>query len=154
MKEPQAQIIKMVIFISLLAAVLAFFNYLHHDAKPVENAPPEGSRIQGIISTKELTHLIEHNTNLLILDARVDWYYEEGHIPSAENLPAEEFDKYYPRLKEKITKATHVVLYCADRGCDSSKILAATLRKHTHTNILIYLGGWKEWKASGGQTEK
>ena len=156
MKESLVQTIKMAMLISSLAAVLAFFNYLYHEGwcVDVEAAPvSDVGKVSGVVNSKELEDLIQQGGNLLILDAQADWFYEQEHIPGALNLPNEELHKHYPLLKEKIGKAKHVVVYCADKNCANSKILALALRKLGHVNISVYSGGLKEWKASGKETK-
>ena len=146
----------MAMLISSLAAVLAFCNYLYHEGwcVDVEAAPvSDVGKVSGVVNSKELEDLIQQGGNLLILDAQADWFYEQEHIPGALNLPNDEMDKYSPLLKDKIARAKCVVVYCADRDCANSKILATALHKLGHVNISVYPGGLKEWKATGKGTK-
>ena len=42
-----------------------------------------------LVSAQELAHIIAHNPDGLVIDARADYEYEAGHIPTAVNF---EFD--------------------------------------------------------------
>jgi rhodanese-related sulfurtransferase len=115
-----------------------------------EHAPVNIEAIGEIISADELDQLVRQKANILILDARPDWFYEnDGHLPSALNLERAEFDNRYPALADKIAKADKVIVYCSDRDCEDSRKVAQKLRAKNHTNISLYPDGWQEWKRQG-----
>lgn len=62
------------------------------------------------ISTKTINEYIGKN-NSVIVDLRCKENYEEGHIPSAINIPYGEFQY---RMRE-LSQYNNIVLYC-DRG--------------------------------------
>lgn len=149
-----SQRVRITIFALFLAAILAPANYLHRKDCNEEISPTSGkSKASGNVTMGGLEMLIQQNDLFLILDAQADWFYEQEHIPGALNLPNDEMDKYSPLLKDKIARAKCVVVYCADRDCANSKILATALHKLGHVNISVYPGGLKEWKATGKGTK-
>jgi len=80
-----------------------------------------------------------------VVDALDDAHYKEGHIPgarhcdyekmSADQLPA---DKNAP-----------IVFYCAGGMCPVSKYAADKAVKYGYTQVSVYEGGIKGWKAAG-----
>jgi 3-mercaptopyruvate sulfurtransferase SseA len=101
-----------------------------------------------IVTADEVEQLIRQKANVLILDVRADWFYEnDGHLPGAVNLERGEFAKLYPPLAAQLRKADRVIVYCSDYHCADSKAIAAKLRELKHENISLYSGGWEEWKS-------
>jgi rhodanese-related sulfurtransferase len=103
-----------------------------------------------LVSFEELAAIVKSlPANVLILDARVDFFYNEGHIPGARNFPSPDFATEYPKFREAVAGAKRVIVYCQDRQCGSSHDLAAALRAKGHGTVEIFRGGWVEWERKG-----
>jgi putative oxidoreductase len=86
----------------------------------------------------------------VFLDARTLEEYLDGHIPGAQHLYAEEFDKYAPAVLPKLSdKKQEFVAYCHGTDCDLSILLAQKLMDSGYTNVKIFFGGWPHWKDAG-----
>ena len=88
----------------------------------------------------------------LFLDARPVDFYNMSHIPSALPLPEPEFDRYFPKLEERLRSTFNIVVYCAGYGCEASHVVARKLReKGIHAAILNE--GWPAWTDAGFPTK-
>jgi 3-mercaptopyruvate sulfurtransferase SseA len=119
-----------------------------------EGQGEEGRADNGEITADAIARFIKTNADVLLLDARPDLFYLEGHIPSAKNLSLEDFKKDYPKFKNAITRAGQVIVYCSDAHCETSDLVAGALRDLGHMNIVVYKGGWQEWSSQRRKIEK
>src|SRR5687768_12548691 len=65
----------------------------------------------------EVSHALEHGSDIVVVDVRAEEDYQKGHVPGAINLPQEKWDTYEGLSREKLN-----VLYCYAHVCH----LAAT----------------------------
>lgn len=86
---------------------------------------------------KEQTHIL--------LDARPEIDYSAGHIDGALSLPADNVQDNQDVLPF-LTEEDSLVVYCDGNQCDESLVLALYLRENGFTNLVLYPGGWTEWK--------
>lgn len=94
------------------------------------------------LSVKEAVNLVNRE-NAVFVDLRPAQSYHAGSIPSARNLPADEFEQKagtLPRNKP-------LILVC-DTGRDSAK-MAGVLRGKNTENVYTLAGGMGAWKADG-----
>lgn len=87
------------------------------------------------------------NKEGIILDARNPREYVEGHIPGAYLLYCYNMNEYYPKLEERLRESPALLLYCSDINCDDSDFLANELFSMGYEPILLYKGGFEDWKA-------
>ena len=141
-----------IVFASVFTSLL--FNQLRNKSLPFVKAKVEvvsslpslkskssGSHITGI--DLELTKkLFEENT--LFVDARAEEFYNEGHIPNA--ICFDDFDLLVEKLENTIGMDDQFIVYCSDSDCGSSEDLSYELQSYGYNNILLFKGGWKEWK--------
>lgn len=85
------------------------------------------------IRAKDITNYIG-KSNILIIDLRERMEYFEGHIPSAINIPYDEFEKE----KHSLSSNVELILYC-DRG-NLSLLLARDLSNEGYLVKNIYGG--------------
>lgn len=93
--------------------------------------------------------LFESDGYIMILDARDDASYKEGHIPGALQVNHYKQDKYLPDIMTMLEEAGVIVVYCNGGNCEDSILLATSLiSQHglPHENVYVYEGGIKEWK--------
>jgi len=83
----------------------------------------------------------------LFCDARSKAEYDQGHIPGAIPLPANEFDKFYQLYQGKITHAQYLVTYCHGVGCQlSNKVAQHLVNEKKLKNVGSFFGGWPQWQ--------
>lgn len=90
----------------------------------------------------------------VVLDARAEGFYGQGHVPGARNLPvsASGFDVSAAILE--LPKDRTFVVYCEGGDCQSSLALAKRLHEAGFRDVRVFTGGWDEWRAAGLPEEK
>ena len=108
-----------------------------------------GSSPQTIdITADELHKMMEDGASLVLIDARYDKMYKEGHIPSAISLPADKVDsESLSKIAESMN--SKLVFYCADTKCPASRIGAAKAIGAGYKYVYEFAGGYAEWKQHG-----
>jgi rhodanese-related sulfurtransferase len=92
------------------------------------------------IGCQELWEKLERGDELVLVDALSPISYAAVHPPRAVDDLAE-------RLIPDLDAA--VVVYCANRGCDSSVDVATRLVELGHRNVRHFAGGKQEWREAG-----
>jgi len=103
------------------------------------------------ISMNSLKRIVDSNKKKFrLIDVRSKEEYEMGHIKGAVSIP----------LKELEMKARHffkpddIIITYDDRYAGSlSTITARMLMLMGYKHVMEYMGGFREWKASGFPTE-
>jgi phage shock protein E len=86
---------------------------------------------------------IQGRDDVLLLDVREPWEYEEGHIPNVTLIPMNDIPA---RLQEIPTDKT-VIITC--RSGNRSGQVAAFLRQNGFTNVHNMEGGILDWEKAG-----
>lgn len=89
------------------------------------------------IRTSDITKYIGNN-NVTIIDLRDRDEYDEGHIPTAVNIPYEELDEQ----KQRLPKNNLLIFYC-DRG--NISLLASRDMVKEGYNIKSLYGGIRSY---------
>ncbi len=89
----------------------------------------------------------------VFVDARPFSEFEEGHIPFAVSLPFETLDDHFEVLSELLELGGELVVYCKNRECDDSLMLASELQAMGCSNIVLFVDGFEVWAANGGAVE-
>ena len=100
-----------------------------------------GSATYEQISGAEAKALVDSESGYIIIDARTQSEYDEGHIPGAILIP--EYEIAERAEKELPDKNQLILVYC--RSGRRSKIAAEELVKLGYTNVKE-LGGIIDWK--------
>jgi len=90
----------------------------------------------------------------VILDARAEGYFEQGHVPRARNLPAVESESALPGGILDMPKDRTLLVYCEGGTCQSSLALAKRLHEAGFSDIRVLSGGWEDWKKARLPEEK
>jgi len=98
------------------------------------------------INTDQLLELSQ-NDEIVLLDVRPEKEYQQGHIPSAMNIPPDDLSRRLTEL-ESLDDKTIIVAYCRGPYClyahDAVRVLQAKgLNAHRLEE------GFPEWKAAG-----
>ena len=100
-----------------------------------------GSATYGQISGAEAKALMDSESGYIIIDARTQEEYDEGHIPGAILIP--EYEIADCAEKELPNKDQLILVYC--RSGRRSKIAAEELAKLGYTNVKEF-GGIIDWE--------
>ena len=101
----------------------------------------------GSYLTIEQTRTLLNEGRSLFIDTRYKNEYEQGHLKSAKNLPANTPREELMNYLKSVPKDQQIVIYCSSPSCNSSKRLAGFLTYLGYQKVLIYLEGFKEWEA-------
>ena len=100
-----------------------------------------GSASYDQISGAEAKALMDSESGYIIIDARTQEEYDQGHIPGAIMIP--EYEIATRAEKELPDKNQLILVYC--RSGRRSKIAAEELVKLGYTNVKEF-GGINDWK--------
>ena len=100
-----------------------------------------GSATYDQIGGAEAKALMDSENGYIIIDARTQSEYDEGHIPGAVLIP--EYEIADRAEKELLDKDQLILVYC--RSGRRSKIAAEELVKLGYTNVKEF-GGIIDWK--------
>ena len=100
-----------------------------------------GSASYEQISATQAKALMDSESGYIIIDARTQSEYDEGHIPGATLIP---YDEISDRAEKELTDKEQLILvYC--RSGRRSKIAAEELVKLGYTNVKEF-GGIIDWE--------
>lgn len=90
---------------------------------------------------------------VLLVDAREESAYRQGHIPGARNLPLGRKESAYDEFQDELHAGFTVVTYCIDPGCLDSTYLASWLQDRGVHDVMVYDGGITGWRSAGNGVE-
>lgn len=106
-----------------------------------------------LVDVAETAALLDAKRHL-VLDARPLTDYDAGHLPGALSLPQAQLDTAYPQIAPLLTPAQPILVYCSGHECDESLHLSLYLREQGFTNVVLFVGGFSDWKADGRPIER
>ncbi len=121
-------------------------------AREVIYPPPTPDQAEADIERDEVLAAIERGA--VAVDARPAHLFEQGRIPGAVNIPAEEPFAHLDALFMRALPETLVIIYCGGEPCDDSQIIFDLLRDNGFENARIYFGGWRDWTEAGLPVEQ
>lgn len=90
---------------------------------------------------------LQESASFVLVDVREESEWEAGHLPQAihigKGVIERDIEKKVPDTEQEI------ILYCG--GGYRSALAADTLQKMGYTNVWSMDGGFRDWKASGGE---
>lgn len=95
----------------------------------------------------ELERMIKNN-EVNVVDVRAAEDYAQGHIPSAINLPKDQWHTLKSLRKDKIN-----VLYCYSHVCHLAATAAVEFARKGYP-VMELEGGWRWWENNGFDIEK
>jgi len=100
----------------------------------------------------ELAYNMINNNNqypdLIVLDVRDPWEYDEGHLCNAILIPLGELATRISELEPY--KDTEIIIYCLGGG--RSQVGSQILVNYNFTKVYNMLGGISAWEAEGYET--
>lgn len=82
----------------------------------------------------------------LLVDARSEESYRQGHLPGSISLPREEFAGRISDFSRSYPAAIPIIVYCSGYGCPDSFDLAVALLDRGYHRVMVYEGGFPEWQ--------
>jgi rhodanese-related sulfurtransferase len=84
----------------------------------------------------------------VFVDVRSGTSFRSGHIKGAVNIPFEELVSSKNDRFAQLAKSPNVVVYCDGTSCGTAYRAAHKLQPLV-PSVLIYAGGWQQWKSLG-----
>lgn len=113
---------------------------------PVISAAPTVTLIPaGLVQVKELFD----NKEAVFVDARESSIFSQGHIHGALSIPLADLEVALPVFMKQVPFEKSLVIYCGGYGCHDSKNLGENLLQKGYRQVLIFEGGYPEWKDAG-----
>lgn len=85
-------------------------------------------------------------SDVLFVDARDEYDYQQGHIKGAINVPFEGGEIHLTDFLNGVDWSATTVIYCGGAGCDLSIYLGRFLKDTGFSSVNIFFGGWNDWK--------
>ena len=101
------------------------------------------------INKKEVERIL--NTNAVFIDARFPPDFKEGRLEGAVNIPVNASDDERQKTMAAFTKDASIVVYSQSAGCKFAEYTAIKLVGDGFSNVSLFKGGWREWKAESGK---
>lgn len=103
--------------------------------------------------TIETVDYLRITNQSIIIDARDEEDFNKGRIKGAINIPFDYYEEFEFQLDD-IDLEKILIVYCSGGECSLSIDLADYLMlDRGFFNVLVYEGGWPEWKGAGLPTE-
>jgi rhodanese-related sulfurtransferase len=94
----------------------------------------------GNTTAAEVLARMEAGEELILIDVREPWEYEEGHIPGAQLIPLGLLQAHYDQLDRN----AEIILVC--RSGNRSGTAAATLAEKGFKDVYNLVGGMLSWE--------
>jgi rhodanese-related sulfurtransferase len=85
----------------------------------------------------------------VFVDARDELAFSRGRIKGAISLPVGKFEAKLAEFKKKVPLSDTLVIYCNGYGCNDSMTVGKELMANGYRQVLVFEGGYPEWKDSG-----
>lgn len=89
------------------------------------------------------------SAGVMIVHALDAEHYAKGHVPGAVNI---DYEKMTPEMLPA-EKDKPIVFYCAGGMCPVGRMAANKAQSWGYTNVSVYEGGIKDWRAAGMKVE-
>lgn len=89
---------------------------------------------------------LHRQPGVLFVDARKPSEYSRGHISGARRLSRSQFATDFASVRNLLAAAASLVVYCSSRQCEDSCVVATQLWQRGWRHVLIFEGGWEEWR--------
>lgn len=100
-----------------------------------------------IIDLERFRELI--NAGKVVIDARTESEYLEGHIPGAKLLDYYQFGSFIDDVIPYISFDEELAIYCTGPFCEDSELLARELFALGYRKILVFRDGIEGWEEAG-----
>jgi rhodanese-related sulfurtransferase len=97
------------------------------------------------ITRTEVQHAVA--AGVTVIEALPAPYFEDGHLPGAANLPHDSDEATIAATLPDRNRT--VVVYCANRACANSGVLARRLEQLDYADVRVYEGGKEDWIEAG-----
>jgi len=99
------------------------------------------------IGLQDLTALIADSTqDVILVDSRFQHQFDQGTIADAFNFSLDLSSQQQLALVKSLDRNSPIVVFCQSAECSWSETIARRLLTFGFRNVLIYSGGYNEWR--------
>ncbi len=130
------------------AAPLAFAVMIALAASPVRAQAPQSVTGAQTLNSDEVIALIEKAPDVVIIDARHEKDFQEGHIEGAKRLLDDDMLAAGPDALTKLApaKTTPLLFYCNGPACGRAAKSAAAAVTWGYSRVNYYYAGIPDWR--------
>lgn len=81
----------------------------------------------------------------IIVDARFEDAFEQGHVPGALNIPLHASRVERLALLQNVVKDNEIIVYCETSQCPYAELVGRSLVVDGYKNVRLYREGWRTW---------
>ncbi len=89
------------------------------------------------------------NKQAVFVDARDETAFSQSRIKGAVSLPVGKFEAELARFKNRVPLSDTLLVYCNGYGCNDSMTVGKKLLSNGYRQVLVFEGGYPEWKDAG-----
>lgn len=86
---------------------------------------------------------------ILFIDVRSEFVYQQGHIQNAISLPYIIFEASYDSIFAEIDRNQKIILYCSDVTCNAAELTFDKLKARGWEQVFYFKEGFHEWNKAG-----
>ena len=113
------------------------------DVPVIDGTAAGGDDAVRIVSIEETQAGIQRGC--VLLDARTEQEYLDGHIPGAVLFDYYELGRYIQEVLPSISTDQEIIIYCTGPECDDSELLSRELYILGYRNLYVFKGGYEAW---------
>jgi rhodanese-related sulfurtransferase len=98
-----------------------------------------------LVDLSEMQEIVASGSHL-ILDARSQAEYDQGHIPMAMSVPVKSFEESFPMIAPILQPDSPLVVYCSGPLCDDALLLIKRMQEAGFSNASLFLDGMGGWE--------
>lgn len=144
--------VEAILLVCLGISIGLMFNYnlvkSAFEGKVVTAAVESQTPAEALPVPVSLDDVQEMMARALLIDARIPELYEEGHLPGSMSLPLAEIDARLDSFLNEYPERS-LIIYCSGYGCSDSFDLAILLMRKGYRDVMVYEGGYPEWRDAG-----
>jgi rhodanese-related sulfurtransferase len=106
------------------------------------------------INNPEIVKNIVEKKLRLVLDARPEFIYNQGHLPSAMSFPLVDFDERIAGFMHSVDRKQPILVYCSGPECTDSHTVAERLIHLGYENVRVFSGGFRQWQDRGYEIQE
>ncbi len=91
--------------------------------------------------------------DVVFVDARSATEFGAGHISGAVSLPFQALEEQFPMIGSLLDSGRELIIYCSNRECDDSLMLAIGLQAMGAEHLVLFIDGFEIWQQYGGEVE-
>lgn len=90
--------------------------------------------------------------DVIFVDTRDPKDYRRDHIPGAVNIPMRDWDRQWPKWRNRLPRSATLLLYCYGFHCGLSTRMGKRLLELGYERPVVLRRGWAEWQEAGYPT--